>query len=127
MEADKRRQAELKAKKEAEEKDRALTALAKNDVRYRKYTIQEIEQATQKFSPSMKLGEGGYGPVFKGELDLTPVAIKILRPDATQGRKQFHQEVYMVCNSFDKLIVAHNIDYLAKQSSCEKNFDYQAL
>lgn len=93
MEAQKRRLAELKAKREAEEKDRALTALAHQDVRYRKYSIDEIEAATEKFSPKLKIGEGGYGPVYKGKLDHTPVAIKVLRPDAAQGRKQFQQEV----------------------------------
>ncbi|XP_027356925.1 U-box domain-containing protein 35-like [Abrus precatorius] len=92
-EAQRRKDAEMKAKKEAEEKDRALTALAQNDNRYRKYTIEEIEEATEKFSPLKKIGEGGYGPVYKGQLDHTPVAIKILSPDASQGRKQFQQEV----------------------------------
>jgi serine/threonine protein kinase len=94
MESHRRRQAEMKAKKEAEEKDRALTALAHNDVRYRKYTIEEIEEATEEFSESRKIGEGGYGPVYRGKLDHTPVAIKVLRPDAAQGRKQFQQEVW---------------------------------
>ncbi|KAF5748337.1 U-box domain-containing protein 51-like isoform X3 [Tripterygium wilfordii] len=93
MEAQRRRQAEMKAKREEEEKNRALTALAKNDIRYRKYTIEEIEEATSKFSDSNKVGEGGYGPVYKGKLDHTPVAIKVLRPDAAQGKKQFQQEV----------------------------------
>ena len=93
MEAYRRRQAESKAKKEADEKNRALNALANNDVRYRKYTIEEIEEATEKFSESNKIGEGGYGPVYKGKLDHTPVAIKVLRPDAAQGKKQFQQEV----------------------------------
>ncbi|XP_048232229.1 U-box domain-containing protein 52-like [Ricinus communis] len=93
MEAQKRKYAELKAKREAEEKNRALTALAHNDVRYRKYTIEEIEDATEKFSQSNKIGEGGYGPVYKGTLDHTAVAIKVLRPDAAQGKKQFQQEV----------------------------------
>ncbi|TKY74889.1 U-box domain-containing protein 35 [Spatholobus suberectus] len=93
QEAQRRLDAEMKAKREAEEKDRALTALAQNDNRYRKYTIEEIEIATEKFSPSNKIGEGGYGPVYKGQLDHTPAAIKILRPDASQGRKQFQQEV----------------------------------
>ncbi|KAK6273837.1 PREDICTED: U-box domain-containing protein 52 isoform X1 [Theobroma cacao] len=97
MEAHRRRQAELKAKKEADEKNRALNALAHNDVRYRKYTIEEIEEATEKFSESMKIGEGGYGPVYKGKLDHTPVAIKVLRPDAAQGKKQFQQEVEVLC------------------------------
>ncbi|KAJ6382662.1 hypothetical protein OIU77_031154 [Salix suchowensis] len=93
MEARKRKQAEMKAERETEEKNRALNALAHNDVRYRRYTIEEIEEATDHFSPSNKIGEGGYGPVFKGKLDHTPVAIKALRPGAAQGKKQFQQEV----------------------------------
>ncbi|KAH7574402.1 hypothetical protein JRO89_XS03G0292100 [Xanthoceras sorbifolium] len=93
MEAMRRKQAEMKARKEAEEKNRALNALANNDNRYRKYSIEEIEEATEKFSDKMKIGEGGYGPVYKGKLDHTPVAIKVLRPDAAQGKKQFLQEV----------------------------------
>ncbi|KAI3454160.1 hypothetical protein Pfo_010823 [Paulownia fortunei] len=92
-ETQRRKHAELKAKQETVEKNRALTILSNNDVRYRKYTIEEIEAATNKFSRSMKIGEGGYGPVFKGKLDHTRVAIKVLRPDAAQGRKQFQQEV----------------------------------
>ncbi|MBA0747637.1 hypothetical protein Gogos_004537 [Gossypium gossypioides] len=98
MEAYRRRQAESKAKKESDEKNRALNALATNDVRYRKYSIVEIEEATENFSASNKIGEGGYGPVYKGKLDHTPVAIKILRPDAAQGKKQFQQEVEVLCS-----------------------------
>ena len=92
-EAQRRRYAELKASKEAEEKARALTAFAHNDIRYRKYSIEEIEVATQTFSRGMRIGEGGYGPVYRGKLDHTPVAIKVLRPDAVQGMRQFQQEV----------------------------------
>lgn len=92
-EAQRRLDAEMQARREAEEKDRALCALVQNDKRYRKYTIEEIETATQNFSSANKIGEGGYGPVYKGHLDHTPVAIKILRPDASQGMKQFQQEV----------------------------------
>lgn len=83
----------MKAQREEQEKHRALNALAHNDVRYRKYAIEEIEEATEKFSQANKIGEGGYGPVYKGKLDHTPVAIKVLRPDAAQGKKQFQQEV----------------------------------
>ncbi|KAL8136992.1 hypothetical protein V2J09_002993 [Rumex salicifolius] len=61
--------------------------------RYRTYSIEEIESATDNFDPSRKIGEGGYGPVFKCNLDHTSVAVKILRPDAAQGRMQFNQEV----------------------------------
>ncbi|XP_047313739.1 U-box domain-containing protein 35-like [Impatiens glandulifera] len=93
LEARKRMEAETKALKESEEKKKVLDTLAQNDVRYRKYTIEEIEAATGKFSDSQKVGEGGYGPVYKCFLDHTPVAVKVLRPDAAQGRSQFQQEV----------------------------------
>ncbi|KAG5098640.1 hypothetical protein JHK82_048494 [Glycine max] len=97
-EAQKRFQLEVKARREAQEKDRTLNRLINNDTRYRKYSIKDIEEATQKFSPSLKVGEGGYGPVFRGQLDHTPVAIKILNPEASHGRRQFQQEVEILCS-----------------------------
>ncbi|KAJ9689187.1 hypothetical protein PVL29_014713 [Vitis rotundifolia] len=93
LEAQKRINAEMVAIKEAEERKKMLDTLAQTDLRYRKYTIEEIEAATEFFSESRKIGEGGYGPVYKSYLDHTPVAIKVLHPDAAQGRSQFQQEV----------------------------------
>lgn len=69
-----------------------------NKFQYKKYTIEEIEEATEFFAQSRKIGEGGYGPVFKGMLSQTVVAIKVLRPDAAQGRSQFQREVYRDMN-----------------------------
>lgn len=104
LEAQKRINAEMKALKESEEKKKALNALQQSDVRYRKYSIEDIEAATEFFAESRKIGEGGYGPVYRCNLDHTPVAIKVLRPDAAQGRSQFNQEVmfaflyiHMIC------------------------------
>ncbi|WVZ77305.1 hypothetical protein U9M48_025188 [Paspalum notatum var. saurae] len=93
LEAQKRLRAEWKAKREAEDRKKATDALNKNDIRYRRYSIDDIEAATHKFDKALKIGEGGYGPVYKAVLDHTNVAIKILRPDASQGRKQFQQEI----------------------------------
>lgn len=100
MESKKRIHAERKACLEADERTKTSTPSGDNmigsnhlDINYRKYTIQEIEVATNNFASDRKVGEGGYGPVFKGCLDHTPVAIKVLRPDAAQGRSQFKQEV----------------------------------
>ncbi|AQK96160.1 lycopene epsilon cyclase1 [Zea mays] len=93
LEAQRRRNAEVRARREADEKVRALDAISNHDFRYRKYHIDEIEMATERFSDELKIGEGGYGPVYRASLDHTPVAIKVLRPDAHQGRKQFLQEV----------------------------------
>ncbi|XP_022723760.1 U-box domain-containing protein 34-like [Durio zibethinus] len=93
MEAQKRKLAELKATHEEEAKRRALDQLVNNKPVYRKYTIDEIEAATNYFASSNKIGEGGYGPVFKATLDHTAVAVKVLRPDISQGQRQFQQEV----------------------------------
>ncbi|GJW83759.1 U-box domain-containing protein 35-like protein [Tanacetum coccineum] len=93
-----RRIADLESEKQAlehpeEEKHQDSSDKQQREFRYRRYTIDEIEKATEFFTEARKIGEGGYGPVFKGRLDNTPVAIKVLRPDAAQGRSQFQQEV----------------------------------
>jgi len=58
----------------------------------------DITNATQHFSDELKIGEGGYGPVYKATLDGTVVAIKILYSNITQGLKQFQQEVELLNN-----------------------------
>ncbi|RWW17851.1 hypothetical protein GW17_00018201 [Ensete ventricosum] len=98
LEAQKRIDAGMEAIKEAAMMKKALDSLAHADVRYRKYAIEEIEAATEFFADHRKIGEGGYGPVYKCYLDHTAVAIKVLRPDAAQGRSQFHQEVCNMMN-----------------------------
>ncbi|KAL6888236.1 hypothetical protein ACP4OV_009265 [Aristida adscensionis] len=57
LEAQKRLRAEWKAKREAEDRKKATDALNKNDVRYRRYSIDEIEAATHKFDKALKIGE----------------------------------------------------------------------
>ncbi|KAJ9563501.1 hypothetical protein OSB04_008661 [Centaurea solstitialis] len=45
-----------------------------------KFTMAEIHKATYNFSPALKVGEGGFGTVYKGQLqDGTLVAIKRAR------------------------------------------------
>ncbi|KAF8084289.1 hypothetical protein N665_0726s0013 [Sinapis alba] len=85
MESQKRRLLELQAKLEKQ----GMT----NNVSYRRYSIQDVEEATNGFSDALKIGEGGYGPVYKAVLDYTFVAIKIMNSGITQGLKQFQQEV----------------------------------
>lgn len=92
-EAKRRLNAEMKVLKESD------SFSGHSIVRYRKYSVQEIEEGTDNFAESRKVGEGGYGPVFRGHLDHTSVAVKVLRPDAAQGRSQFHKEVN--CNLKD--------------------------
>ncbi|GAB4837657.1 hypothetical protein Ancab_002507 [Ancistrocladus abbreviatus] len=87
-EAQKRISTEMKALREAKARKNALESVTHSKVaRYRKYTTKEIKAATDFFAESRKIGEGGYGPVYKCHMDHTLVA-KVLRPDAAQGRSK---------------------------------------
>ncbi|CAM0912907.1 unnamed protein product [Alopecurus aequalis] len=57
------------------------------------FSPSELECATENFSSSRKIGEGGFGCVYRGILRNMTVAIKVLRPDVLQGQSQFEQEV----------------------------------
>ncbi|CAL0304690.1 unnamed protein product [Lupinus luteus] len=60
---------------------------------FSEFSFSEIEEATSNFKPSLKIGEGGYGSIFKGILHHTEVAIKLLHPNSMQGPSEFQQEV----------------------------------
>lgn len=85
MESQKRRLLEMQANLD---KQMMFTTVS-----YRRYSIKDVEDATYGFSDALKIGEGGYGPVYKAVLDYTSVAIKILKSGITEGLKQFQQEV----------------------------------
>ncbi|KAJ3681242.1 hypothetical protein LUZ60_015731 [Juncus effusus] len=57
------------------------------------FSMQELDQATRNFSALLKIGEGGFGWVYKGSLRGTTVAIKMLRSQNLQSIAQFQQEV----------------------------------
>ncbi|KAF5475515.1 hypothetical protein F2P56_007315 [Juglans regia] len=58
------------------------------------FSYAELRSATEEFIPSNKLGEGGFGPVYKGTLsDGRVVAVKQLSVASHQGRSQFIAEI----------------------------------
>ncbi|XVE51734.1 hypothetical protein DITRI_Ditri02bG0064500 [Diplodiscus trichospermus] len=58
------------------------------------FSYSELKAATEDFSPSKKLGEGGFGPVYKGTLsDGRIVAVKQLSVASHQGKNQFVTEI----------------------------------
>ncbi|KAF3441506.1 hypothetical protein FNV43_RR15420 [Rhamnella rubrinervis] len=60
---------------------------------FSEFSFLEIEEATRKFDTSLKIGEGGYGSIYKGVLRHTQVAIKMLNAHSMQGPSEFQQEV----------------------------------
>jgi hypothetical protein len=61
------------------------------------FSLKELQEATNDFSPSLYIGEGGFGKVYRGVLkDGTEVAIKRLISGGNQGDKEFLVEVEML-------------------------------
>ncbi|KDP21153.1 hypothetical protein JCGZ_21624 [Jatropha curcas] len=61
------------------------------------FTLKLIKAATKNFDPSNKIGEGGFGPVYKGLLaDGTVIAVKQLSSKSSQGNREFLNEIGMI-------------------------------
>ncbi|CAH1442753.1 unnamed protein product [Lactuca virosa] len=61
------------------------------------FTFQSISSATNNFSSANKLGEGGFGAVYKGKLvDGQEVAVKRLSRSSEQGVKEFKNETELI-------------------------------
>ncbi|KAL5562747.1 hypothetical protein UlMin_032494 [Ulmus minor] len=64
----------------------------------RRFSYNELVHATNNFAGSEKLGEGGFGEVYKGylsDLNLT-VAVKRVSKQSKQGRKEYVSEVKII-------------------------------
>ncbi|KAI8545105.1 hypothetical protein RHMOL_Rhmol07G0016900 [Rhododendron molle] len=84
------------ALKEAEELRREKAGAAANRLApefFSEFSFSEIVEATSNFDQSLKIGEGGYGNIYKGLLRHTQVAIKMLNSKSMQGPSEFQQEV----------------------------------
>ncbi|XP_031280410.1 cysteine-rich receptor-like protein kinase 7 isoform X2 [Pistacia vera] len=58
------------------------------------FSFASIKDATNNFSNANKLGEGGFGPVYKGQLHGNQeIAVKRLATTSTQGLEEFENEV----------------------------------
>ncbi|KAJ6829357.1 receptor-like serine/threonine-protein kinase SD1-8 [Iris pallida] len=65
-----------------------------------------IEAATDNFSSMNKLGQGGYGPVYKGILgDSREIAVKRLAKTSLQGSEEFKNEVILIAKLQNRNLV----------------------
>ncbi|XP_075666911.1 G-type lectin S-receptor-like serine/threonine-protein kinase At1g11300 [Castanea sativa] len=61
------------------------------------FNLEELASATNNFHLSNKLGEGGFGPVYKGKLsDGQEIAVKRLSKASGQGSQEFMNEVVVI-------------------------------
>ncbi|CAM8909365.1 unnamed protein product [Rhodiola kirilowii] len=67
------------------------------DLQTGSFTLRQLKAATNNFDPVNKIGEGGFGPVFKGHLaDGTIIAVKQLSAKSKQGNREFVNEIGMI-------------------------------
>ncbi|KAM5577694.1 G-type lectin S-receptor-like serine/threonine-protein kinase RKS1 [Rosa sericea] len=67
----------------------------KSDIPF--FDLSTISAATNNFSDSNRLGEGGFGPVYKGVLSSgTEIAVKRLSKNSGQGNEEFKNEVVLI-------------------------------
>ncbi|PON73659.1 Mitogen-activated protein kinase kinase kinase [Trema orientale] len=94
----------------------------------RYFSLAEIRVATKDFDDNFIIGFGGFGNVYKGYIDdgTTPVAIKRLKPESSQGANEFKTEIEMLshlrhrhlvsligyCNDDREMILVY--DYMAR-------------
>ncbi|XP_009776020.1 cysteine-rich receptor-like protein kinase 43 [Nicotiana tabacum] len=85
----------------------------------KQFPFEVLVSATKDFHPDNKLGEGGFGPVFKGILkDGREIAVKKLSHSSRQGTKQFKNEAKLLARVQHRNVVnllgycAHGVEKL---------------
>ncbi|KAB1205776.1 Cysteine-rich receptor-like protein kinase 10 [Morella rubra] len=63
------------------------------------FPFETLAAATKDFQPTHKLGEGGFGPVYKGKLnDGREIAVKKLSHSSNQGAREFVNEAKLLAH-----------------------------
>ncbi|XXG49799.1 hypothetical protein AAC387_Pa02g3871 [Persea americana] len=98
------------------------------DIKAQTFTLRELAAATNNFRPECLLGEGGFGPVYKGRLESTGqvVAVKQLDKDGLQGNREFLVEVLMLSLLHHPNLV-NLIGYCASGDQRLLVYEYMAL
>ncbi|KAJ4737108.1 U-box domain-containing protein kinase family protein [Rhynchospora pubera] len=86
----------LKKLEENMQATRKMVSTVPSDFSTNEFSYEELIAATRGFAEEMKIGEGGFGIVYRGLLRNTPVAVKVLDWDGMHQTSEFHQEVAML-------------------------------
>ncbi|CAN1239381.1 G-type lectin S-receptor-like serine/threonine-protein kinase At4g27290 [Linum grandiflorum] len=91
-----RRRKQLRIQDEEDDEER-MNGGSSRDLELPLFQFATIVDATNNFSPNNKLGQGGYGPVYKGILkNGRTIAVKRLSKRSRQGTHEFKNEVVCI-------------------------------
>ncbi|XP_008226742.2 PREDICTED: uncharacterized protein LOC103326305 [Prunus mume] len=83
--------------KEIRDRNQDNEGAPKEDLELPLFELATVISATDNFSSNNKLGEGGFGPVYKGTLaDGQEIAVKRLSRSSGQGMNEFMTEVILI-------------------------------
>lgn len=91
----------------------------------RVFTLSVIRSATNNFDESLIIGTGGFGKVFKGEIEGILVAIKRANPQSQQGLKEFETEIEILSKLRHRHLVSM-IGYCDEQNEMILVYEYMA-
>nr|XP_043617312.1 probable serine/threonine-protein kinase PBL15 [Erigeron canadensis] len=97
-----------------------------------RFSYSEIHLATNYFSEDNLLGEGGYGLVYKGQLnDGQIIAAKVRKQASTQGFEEFNSEIYVLSFARHRNIVMllgycckEDINILVYEYICNRSLEW---
>ncbi|CAO1940458.1 unnamed protein product [Urochloa humidicola] len=86
-----------KGKMNVKEQDEALVWVVGRSSEFIVYDFLQVLEATNNFSEENKLGQGGFGPVYKGQFhDGLEIAVKRLASHSGQGFREFNNEIELI-------------------------------
>lgn len=92
----------------------------------RRFTVAEIRAATKNFDENMVIGVGGFGKVYRGEIeDGTLAAIKRAHPQSQQGLAEFETEIEMLSKLRHRHLVSM-IGFCEEQNEMILVYEYMA-
>ncbi|PKU80260.1 probable receptor-like protein kinase At1g30570 isoform X1 [Dendrobium catenatum] len=92
----------------------------------RRFSLGEIRTATRNFDDALVIGSGGFGKVYKGEIEeRNLIAVKRAHPSSNQGLAEFETEIEMLSKLRHRHLVSM-IGYCEDENEMILVYEYMA-